>query len=78
MVTMNGNQTAEMANERLRSNPYPPIRRLTCACEDDCLILLGQVQTYYHKQVAQETVAQVNGVRQVINRIEVVSRSDQM
>ena len=40
--------------------------------DDGMLILHGRLGSYYQKQLAQETVAGVEGVVQVVNEIEVV------
>jgi hypothetical protein len=38
--------------------------------------LIGRLPTYYLKQVAQAVVTEVEGVRRVVNLIEVVARTD--
>jgi osmotically-inducible protein OsmY len=62
----------KQAQELLRTSPYKPIRRVACAYQDGLLVLRGRLRTYFHKQLAQEAVARVDGVRQVVNEIEVV------
>ncbi len=62
---------AQAAKEKLRSNPHWPVRRVSCECEEGCLFLRGHLSCYFHKQLAQEAVADVDGVTQVINEIEV-------
>ena len=59
------------AAARLRRSAYAPVRRVLCAYEDGVLVLFGQLSSYFHKQVAQEAVADLAGVRQVRNDIEV-------
>jgi osmotically-inducible protein OsmY len=49
------------------------LRRVSCEFHDGLLTLSGQLPTYYLKQVAQESVSRLEGVRRVVNRIEVVS-----
>ncbi len=63
---------AELAERALRNSPYLALRNVTCACRDGVLTLRGCLPTYYLKQVAQAVVARVDGVRQVVNEIEVV------
>jgi osmotically-inducible protein OsmY len=59
------------AAARLRRSAYAPVRRVACSFDDGVLVLCGQLQSYFHKQLAQEAVADVAGVRQVRNDIEV-------
>jgi osmotically-inducible protein OsmY len=60
------------AQDLLRTSPYKPVRRIACAYQDGRLVLRGRLRTFFHKQLAQEAVARVDGVRQVVNEIEVV------
>ena len=62
---------AEAASERLRSSPYRALRAISCECDQSVLLLRGRLPSFYHKQLAQEAVAGVRGVSQVINEIEV-------
>ena len=62
----------KQAQEVLRTSPYKPIRRVACTYQDGMLVLRGRLRTFFHKQLAQEAVARVDGVRQVVNEIEVV------
>ncbi len=39
------------------------------------LILRGRLSRFYHKQLAQEAVAGMDGVEQIINEIEVVKEA---
>lgn len=61
----------EAARFRLRASPYPPVRRIECSLVHGRLRLHGKVRSYFHKQLAQETVARLAGVTQVLNEIEV-------
>lgn len=62
---------AEAALARLRKSPYPPVRGVRCRFDSGRLVLRGRTQTFFHKQMAQEAVAGLDGVRQVVNRIRV-------
>lgn len=64
--------SADLAERALRNSPYLALRKITCACQNDVMTLRGCLPTYYLKQVAQAVVAQVDGVRQIVNEIEVV------
>lgn len=76
VTPMSGSETnlcpvTREAFARLRRSAYAPVRRVSCAFEEGVLVLFGQLQSYFHKQLAQEAVAGVDGVRQVRNEIEV-------
>jgi len=61
----------EQARVRLQHSPYRAIRRVSCRFDDGVLTLLGQVPTFHHKQLAQTAVAELDGVREIINSIRV-------
>ena len=63
---------ANLAERALRNSPYLALRNVACDCRDGLLTLRGCLPTYYLKQVAQAVVAHVEGVRQVVNEIEVL------
>ena len=66
-----GCEIVEQAQERLRAAPYISFRDVQCEYRQGLLILRGQVESYYEKQLAQEAVARLEGVAQVVNEIEV-------
>ena len=63
---------ADQVERAFRNSPYLALRNVACECRDDVLVLNGCLPTYYLKQVAQSVAAQVDGVRQVVNDIQVV------
>jgi hypothetical protein len=63
---------AELAERALCNSPYLALRNVACDCRDGVLTLRGCLPTYYLKQVAQAVAARVEGVRQVVNDIEVL------
>ena len=63
---------ADLAERALRSSPYLALRNVACDYRGGVLTLRGCLPTYYLKQVAQAVVARVEGVRYVVNEIEVV------
>ncbi len=63
--------TQKMAHKRLRSKSYRAMQGVSCQCVDGVLILRGLVTSYFLKQIAQEAVARLAGVRLVENQIEV-------
>ncbi len=62
----------ESAKDRLRNHPHMAVQRIWCEFHDGHLYLRGQVPSYYHKQLAQVAVADLEGVTQVVNEIEVL------
>ena len=61
----------EMAMERLRASPYKAMQRVSCECKHGVLFLRGRLFSFHEKQIAQEVVAGVSGVTQVVNEIAV-------
>jgi hypothetical protein len=59
--------------EFLHSNPYLVLKHISCDYLDGVLILRGCLPTYYLKQLAQETVADLDGVDRIDNQIQVVT-----
>jgi BON domain len=63
---------AELAESRLRSNSYLALKNVSCEYQQGRMILHGCLPTYYLKQLAQEVVARVDGVGQIVNQISVL------
>ena len=61
------------AEERLGRSGYLALRDVTCTSSDGVVYLHGCLPSYFLKQVAQEIVSRTEGVRHVINRIEVLA-----
>jgi osmotically-inducible protein OsmY len=61
----------EVAMERLQDSSYTVLRRISCECKHGVLFLRGRLFSFHEKQVAQETVAGIDGVTQVVNEVEV-------
>jgi carbon storage regulator len=71
LMTTNAPAIAETAMKRLRDSPYKVLRRVSCDYKHGVLFLRGRLFSFHEKQVAQESVAGVSGVTQVVNDIEV-------
>jgi osmotically-inducible protein OsmY len=69
------NEITEIARAVLQQSAYTEIRELSCDFNGGVLTLRGRVPTYYLKQVAQEAVADVPGVIEVCNGVEVGASS---
>ena len=65
-------KTAEAARQRILHQPHLTQQRIWCEFDGSRLFLRGQVPSFHFKQVAQEAVVGMAGVRQVVNEIEVV------
>ena len=64
---------AEQIDTAITSNPYLSGRRVRIETEDGRVVLLGTVGTYYQKQMAQEAIRRVAGVRGIDNRLTVLA-----
>jgi len=65
-------EVTEAAKDRLQRSPYTTVRNVSREYDEGVLLLRGRLPTFYHKQLAQEAVAGLNGVWQVVNETEVV------
>lgn len=61
----------ELAEERLRSSPYQALKSVSYDYLDGVLFLRGCLATYHLKQLAQEAVVGLAGVRCINNQIQV-------
>ena len=61
----------EAATDCLRKSRYHDVRRVFCEYDHGTLFLRGRLPSFHQKQVAQEAVARVKWVTQVVNEIEV-------
>jgi osmotically-inducible protein OsmY len=57
----------------LSQNPYLSGRTLRFETEDGRVILRGEVQSYFQKQMAQESLRHVDGVDEIFNELEVTA-----
>jgi osmotically-inducible protein OsmY len=64
-------EIAEIAQAALRRSSYFELRDISCDFSGGILTLHGCVPTYHLKQLAQASVAEVPGVVEVHNRVEV-------
>jgi osmotically-inducible protein OsmY len=68
-------EIAEIAEARLSASSHPALRNVFCKYDDGVLVLRGRLNSFFHTQLAQETVRRVEGVKRVVNQIEVVRRA---
>jgi hypothetical protein len=55
--------------EVLRDSPRPQLRSIDVTEDDDEVVLNGRVNSYFEKQLAQETVLPVLGPRRLRNLV---------
>ncbi|MGH7140441.1 MAG: hypothetical protein ACREHD_32300 [Pirellulales bacterium] len=70
--TSRGPSTGAEAQRRLQNSPYPAHHRLRCSFRAGVLIVQGQVSSYYMRQMAWALVADLDGIDQFVDRVEVV------
>ena len=59
------------AQRRLQNSPYPAHRHLRCSVRAGVLIVQGRVSSYYVRQMVWPLVADLDGVDQFVDRVEV-------
>jgi len=69
-------EVEESVRSRFHNSPYFALRDIGCTYQDRILTLCGRLPTYYLKQLAQSMVADLDGVADVVNQIEVVTPRD--
>lgn len=60
------------AERRLQASSYPSHRKLQCDYRAGVLTLHGCVSSYYLRQMACALVADLEGIEELVDRIEVV------
>jgi osmotically-inducible protein OsmY len=68
-----GFEIAAIAEARLGASSHPALRNVFCKFDHGVLVLRGRLNSFFHTQLAQETVAKIEGVKRVVNQIEIVS-----
>jgi osmotically-inducible protein OsmY len=59
------------AQWRLEASAYTALKAVKCRFHEGTLVLDGRVPTYFHKQLAQEAIRALPGIREIINQISV-------
>ncbi len=65
-------EIAEIAQTKLRRSSYCELHNVSCEFSGGVLTLRGRVPSYHLRQLAQADVAEVPGVLEVDNLVEVV------
>jgi len=63
-----------LARRRFDASGYPALRRLTCHCDGKRLFIRGSVPNYYHKQLAQSSLADLSDELEIVNETLVEGR----
>jgi osmotically-inducible protein OsmY len=61
----------EQAVEAIARNPHLRQRRVSLRTHSGAVTLCGQVQSFYEKQMAQESLRDIPGIKRIENRLEV-------
>jgi hypothetical protein len=62
--------------KRLHESPYGAVRRVSCDFNGGVLTLRGNVGSFFHKQLAQQSMSGLEGVVRIDNQIEVLMGFD--
>lgn len=65
-------QIVNCAKERLREAAFLMQDAVSCGFYEGVLVLRGTLPSFYLKQLAQSATVRVDGVKEVVNRIQVV------
>jgi osmotically-inducible protein OsmY len=68
-------QEMQLDREELQYQVRRSVSSVVCKYDDGVLVLRGRLNSFFHTQLAQETVRRIEGVKRVVNQIEVVSRA---
>lgn len=71
MMQTKSQDVSRQASAVLAKSSVRELRQLRVEESDEALELSGNVRSYYHKQLAQETIRSVARGRQLINRVQV-------
>ena len=66
------------AQEALASSPIQALRELRVERDGDRLLIAGHVESFYHKQLAQEVVRWIAKGLQVVNVVDVHYRESRV
>jgi hypothetical protein len=68
-------QISKAAEKLLRGSPYLGLLSVKADAHRGILVLCGNVTSYFHKQLAQEMVRNVDDVRGVKNCVQVIDEA---
>lgn len=68
---LDSHEVAKVVKECLGRSPYMAVRTVSSQYDAGVVFLRGWLPSFYHKQLAQEAIAGLEGVTQVVNETEV-------
>ena len=71
MIDTVESKVPDQAKGLLEQSPITELRELIVQEEGEHLLISGRVRSFYHKQLAQETVRQVARGLHVVNEVDV-------
>lgn len=71
VTTIEQQVAASEARQLLQKSPIGELRDLQVDCDAERLQISGRVCSFYHKQLAQETVRSVAGSLRLLNAVNV-------
>ena len=71
IAQLSSNELQLRVNHALKDCPHALGEHVMGTSDDGVVVLQGRVETFYHKQVAQELLRKVDGVERVVNLLEV-------
>lgn len=69
LLSMAGKNLVELARAALMNSPHLPLRALQPEAEQGNIVLRGVVRSYFHKQMAQETLRRLPEVCRIDNQL---------
>lgn len=70
-MTAQSTALSQHVENALFSNPHFAARQLQFEDAAGRIVLKGTVTSYFHKQMAQETIRRIDGVHEIENQLEV-------
>ncbi len=61
----------QVVSRALQIHPHLYGRRLNIEAQEGRVVLRGEVESYFEKQMAQEAIRRIDGVTSIENRLEV-------
>ena len=63
---------AEQISDAVVHNPHLKQRQVHFETDNGRVIINGSVETYFEKQMAQEALRQIKGIKSIENQLEVI------
>lgn len=63
----------DQASVIFQHHPHLSNRKVNCRAHANCVVIEGEVNSFYEKQLAQEALREVKGIERVENNLDVVT-----